>query len=165
MSIKIYALILAAIFIVHNVEEYLSFDEMKKMGFKFLGKNRVTRGAFLFAITFLSLLVVLLSVLNYLFDNDLFQKANTIVLFALTINALQHVIASIWHRRVLPGTLSAAFLILPFTVFYFIKHQEAMKWDFLGYFEYAIVSIAIMVLSIYGSLWLGIWTTRSVDNN
>lgn len=156
LSSKIYAFVLAAIFIIHNIEEYLSFDRMLKLP----GKKIFNRKSFLFAIVLLSSLVVLFSVLNYFIDSEVLQKINIVILFALSVNAVQHVIASLRHRRMLPGTYSAAFLILPFAVLYFMKLQKIMMLDFFSIIGYLIVSTAVMIFSIYGSLWLGYRFTR-----
>ena len=162
MTDKIYALILAAIFILHNIEEYLSFDKMPKISLmNLLGKKIVTRHSFLFAITFLSFFVLAIGALNYLSENPIFYQINILVLFSLAINALQHLILSLKERRIMPGTLTAALLILPCSILYTMKLFESSKLDSWSFLKYALLSPIVMFISIYISLWLGYLLTKS----
>ena len=145
MSDPIYPFILAIIFLMHNYEEWLSFDSMPKFSFI---KKYFHRKAFLFAISVLSVLVTV-------FSFPYFQKMHLIILFALTINALQHCFLSIWHRKLIPGTFSALFFMLPFSLFCLIKLFQEGALDFPKFIKYLILSPIVMIISIGTTLFIG----------
>ncbi len=149
MTDQAYLFVLAAIFIIHNAEEYVFFHRMPK---KFIFKNRKS---FLFSIAMLSLLVILSAIFGFLFkESRFFQAVNSVVLFSLSINAVQHVVFSIWYRKILPGTFSAALLIFPFSLLCFTK---LVKWEGFGFIGCLILTPIAMVLFILVTLRLGNW--------
>lgn len=155
MNEKTYVLILALIFVLHNIEEYASYDQIPSAYFKLIGNKIKNSRAFLYAIIILSAVVVLTALLNYFFSNKILETSIIILVFSILINALQHVVGSIWHRRFLPGTFTGIFLIIPFSIVYLIRFYANMKMDFYGLMLYISLSIIVMLLSIYFSLKLG----------
>ena len=109
--IDAYPLLFATVFLVHNLEEFLFFDRMPKFRY---AKKIYNRKSFLFSIVVLSLLVIFFSVWGYLHKSSIVRNVNIIILFSLTINAIQHGLLSIWYRRIIPGTLTAIFLCFPY---------------------------------------------------
>jgi len=152
MNDKIYSLLLSAIFIIHNLEEYFSFDRMPKIR---IFKKIMNRRSFLFSIGIFSLFVLLLSLLNYFLENKILQKINLLILFSLTINSIQHLILSIWYRRIAPGTISAILLMFPCSVLYFLTLFDEKKLDGFTFVEYLILSPIVMGVAIIGTLWFG----------
>lgn len=144
MNEQVIFFILALIFMIHNWEEYISFDQMPK---PWVGKKILNRRNFLFATILLSLIVLLLSF-------PYFKKVHALVVSVLAINSLQHVVLSLWHRRVVPGTLSALFLMLPFCFLYFARLFREGEMDLCGLLQYLILAPIAMVISIMIALWL-----------
>jgi len=155
--IDAYPLLLAAIFLVHNLEEYIFFDRIPKFRY---AKKIFNRKSFLFSIVVLSLLVVFFSVWDYLSSNPIVRNVNIIVLFSLTINAIQHGLLSIRFRRVIPGTISALFLVLPVSALYFMRLYELKSFDLWSFVEYLALSPAVMVILLLITLWFGNRLTR-----
>lgn len=142
MNESTYPFILSLIFVLHNAEEYISFDRMSKI-------IPMKKWSFLFSIALLSALVVLFAA------SEVFAGANIVVLFALLINSLQHCLLSIWHKKMVAGIYTALFLMLPFSVFYFIRLCELGIINYGNFLAYLAVSPVIMVISIVGTLRLG----------
>lgn len=151
MNDKIYPLLLSAIFIIHNLEEYLSFDQMPKMIFKKI----VNRRSFFFSINILSLFVILSSILNYFLENRILQRINLLILFSLAINSIQHLVLSFWRRKLVPGTISATLLMLPCSLLYFHALFEKEKLDGFTFIMYLILSPIVMSIAIISTLWIG----------
>ncbi|MBI5346676.1 MAG: HXXEE domain-containing protein [Chlamydiae bacterium] len=155
MNEKTYVLILALIFVLHNIEEYASYDQIPSAYFKLIGNKFKNSRTFLYAIAILSIVVIFITLLNYFFSNKILETSIIILVFSILINALQHVIGSIWYRRFLPGTFTGIFFIIPFSIVYLIKFDANMKMDFYNLLLYISLSIIVMFLSIYFSLRLG----------
>ncbi len=147
-------MILAVIFLLHNLEEWLSFDEMPKPG---IGKKIMTRKSFLFSAVLLSSLVILFSL-------PTFEKIHLIILFSLLINSLQHGVLSIRHRRIVPGTYTALLLIFPYSLFLLARMIQEGKTDVLTLIVNLILSPFVMGLSIVSTLFLGYYLFSNKRN-
>jgi hypothetical protein len=152
LRIETYSLLMAAIFLVHNLEEFLSFDRMPKFRY---AKKITNRKSFLFSIVVLSLLVIIFSVWGYLSKSPIIQNINIIVLFSLTINAIQHGLFSIRYRKIVPGTLTALFFVLPVSALFFMRLYEMRAFDCWSFVQYSIVSSVVMIASLWITLWIG----------
>ena len=150
--IDVYPMLLATVFLMHNLEEMIFFDRMPKFRY---AKKIFNRRSFLFSLTVLSILAIFFAVWGYLYRSPIVQNVNIVVLFSLTINAIQHGLLSIWYRRIIPGTLTALFLVLPVSALFFMKLYELKAltcWSFVGYL---ILSPTVMIASILITLWVG----------
>ena len=159
--INIFSMLLATVFLLHNLEEMIFFDRMPKFQY---AKKIFNRGSFLFSIVVLSLLAIFFAVWGYLYRSPIVQNVNIIVLFSLTINAIQHGLLSIWYRRIIPGTWTALFLILPISALFFMKLYELKAlscWSFVGYL---VLSPAVMIALILITLWIGNLFTNGVKH-
>jgi hypothetical protein len=155
MNEKIYFLLLALMFVLHNIEEYLFYYRMPPAYLKLIEGKFNNPRCFLYAISLLSLLAMFLVLLNYFTSSEIVKTATFIMCLTIFINALQHLVASLWYRKILPGTFTATFLIVPFSIFGWIKLHHLIKIDFYSFMLYLIVSLIVMVLLIHGSLWFG----------
>jgi hypothetical protein len=149
---NIYPLLLSFVFIIHNLEEYIYFDQITKPPFF---KKIANRRSFLFAIGILSLFVLIVSVLQFFITSGFLQNLNLLILFSLALNSIKHIFLSIWKRTFDPGTISAVLLMLPCSVFYFLKLFDEGKLNGLIVFEYFILSLFVMPIVIMFVLWFG----------
>lgn len=140
-----YPFVLAAIFILHNFEEWYFFDRLPKLG---PFKRFANRNSFLFAISLLTVLVIVCSF-------PYFQKTHLIILLSLMINAIQHGVISIWYRRIIPGTFSALLLMLPFSTIYLIKLFSGTGLGLKMFIYNLFLSLIAMGIAIWTTLWLG----------
>jgi Protein of unknown function with HXXEE motif len=145
MSDACYPFVLAGIFVLHNVEEYISFDRMPKSLF---GQNWMHLNSFLFSILVLSSVLLVAAFCK----NEIL---NIIILFSLMLNALQHCVLSIWYRKMTAGTFSAMFLMLPFSILYLLHLFESGAINFYSFIVYLLVSPVVMVGSILATLGVG----------
>jgi len=79
----------------------------------------------------------------------------TIIVISLLINGIQHCLSSLWMGKILPGMVSAAFLLIPFSLVYLVFLEIEIQFGIFDLVKWFIFSILIMVLSIYVSLRLG----------
>lgn len=162
MSDKIYPLLLSTIFIIHNLEEALFFDQMPNIH---IFKKIMNRRSFLFSISILSLFVLVSALLNYFLENRAMQRINLLILFSLAINSIQHLVLSFWHRKLVPGTVSAALLMFPCALIYFFALFSKRKLDVFTFIEYLILSPFVMGIAIISTLWLGSYLFSKTNKN
>lgn len=70
-----------------------------------------------------------------------------VILIALLLNGMQHCLASLWKRRILPGTATAACLLIPCSLYY-------LKSIPFGVAEWLIAPL-FMMAAIRLSLYVG----------
>lgn len=155
MHTKILGLFLSIVFIVHNIEEYRSFEDFKAFYLKAINSIFHHRTVFLYALIILTIFVSGLCISNYMLTSQALRFATTIVAMSLLTNGIGHCISSVLNRNILPGTISAIFLLIPCSVVYLVfleKETLFGVFDILGWF---LVSMIMMFLSIRASLWIG----------
>lgn len=155
---------LPIIFILHNIEEYLCFDKFKETFYKYIGKQFQHRNIFLFAIIMLSLIALTIVILNYNYHNKILHSFTIILFLAIFINGLQHCIGSLLLKKLLPGTLTAAILIIPFSIFMFISAKNEIFFGVESTFIYIVLSLLLMYVSIFMSLWCGYFINKFLIN-
>jgi hypothetical protein len=157
---KTYTLILALIFVLHSIEEFFSYERAPVQYFNLLSRRLNNPSVFFYAIILLDTLVVLIVLLNWFFSNTLLDIVVRVIFFSLFINTLQHILGSFWFKRILPGTYTATFLILPFSVACLMGLHENMRITLLQTLLYLALSPLAMFASIYSSLWLGYFLVK-----
>lgn len=110
----LFTILFSVFFLLHNLEEYLSFDKNPKIYQKTSCGLLKNRTVFAYAAIFISIVVIAILTLNIFFKNV--RPLATLVILSILINAVQHVILSLCLRRVVPGLLTACFLIIPFSI-------------------------------------------------
>lgn len=143
------------IFFLHNIEEYIFYYRMPAAYFKLIGDKIKSSKVFLCAIILLSFLALVVALFNYFISSGFIKIVSFIMCFAIFINALQHVGISCLYRKILPGTFTATFFIIPFSIFCWITLHESINVGPYSVVLFLIVSLIVMLLSIYGSLWGG----------
>lgn len=155
MQTKIIGLLLPIILILHNIEEYRSFDEFKTFYLKKMNPKLLHRKVFGYALILLTLFVSALCISNYLMNRPLLQFATTLVALSLLINGMHHCISSLRMRKMLPGTLSSIFLFIPCTVVYLIYLERETPFGLFDLVRWSILSMILMFVAIRLSLWTG----------
>lgn len=155
METKILGLFLPAVFILHNVEEYRSFEDFKAFYLKTIDPKFCNRKVFLYALIILTLFVSGICVLNYSMSSQALRFATTIINVSLLLNGIQHIVSSLWMRKFLPGTISAAFLLIPCSLVYLVFLAKETHFGIVAIVTWVLLSIIVMFVSIRISLWLG----------
>lgn len=158
----ILVLLLPLIFILHNVEEYISFDQFKDIYLKVIGRDFFDRNIFLFAISFLSISVSSIIIANYFISNHYLQLVTVIIVFSIFINGIQHCIGSLICRKILPGMLTAVFLIIPFSIIFILKLKYEILFGIKDFIVYMIVSAVVTYVAIFVSLFFGYFLNKLI---
>lgn len=146
--------ILAIAFVVHNFEEWLGFDHFREV---FLGRlDTRLKDHFVFgaALVFLSAAVLGVTLFECVFDMTLVHCLSRISVLEIGLNALWHCGLSLYRRQLVPGTLSALFLLVPLaaTATCLMFHMGDTAFEF-GL--YVVISVLLLPVFVYSSLWAG----------
>ena len=155
MHTEIWGLFFPAVFILHNIEEYRSFEVFNAFYLKAINSKFRHRMVFLYALIILTVFVSGLCISNYLMTSRILRFATTIVSMSILTNGIQHCISSLWARKILPGTISAIFLLIPCSAVYLVFLEKETQFSVLDIVGWFIISMIVMVLSIRASLWIG----------
>ncbi len=104
-----FPLVLAA----HNLEEYAHDPTFIRHAHPALPRALVDRRVVRNALILLTTAAAILALWNYITPSPSRHRLCAIAVFALLLNAAGHLLLSLRRRQLLPGTLSAVFLILP----------------------------------------------------
>lgn len=155
MQSKVFGLFLPLIFILHNIEEFRSFAVFKEFYFKKINKKLKHKRVFFYSLVILTVFVSGICIGNYFASSQAVHLMTTLIAMAFLINGLQHCITSLWMHKVLPGTISALFLLIPSSVTYFILLEKETQFGILELISWILFSVIFMYLAIHASLWLG----------
>ena len=165
MNTKILGIFLSGFFILHNIEEYRSFKDFKAFYLKKINEKLRHRKVFLYALILLTFFVSGICISNYLIASQTLQFATTLIAVSLFINGMQHCIFSVWTRKILPGTISAIFLLIPCSAIYLVFLEKEMPFGLIDIATWSIVSAILMLLAIHASLWIGYLFLKKPKNH
>jgi O-antigen/teichoic acid export membrane protein len=109
-------LLLPLVLAVHNLDEYAKYEDFVSTYHPRLSRKLTARPVIRNAVILLTVSVALLAGFSYVYNDDVLRTICTVAIFALMLNAISHCVLSLKRRRMLPGTLSAAVLVLPYSV-------------------------------------------------
>lgn len=157
-------IILALSFILHNYEEYRSFKIFNEFYLRHLNKKFQHPDIFFRAITILSFVVCGIYVLNCFIANKALQFAATIATMSLLINGVQHCIYSLLARKLLPGTISGIFLLIPLSLAYFVLLEKDIHFSIIDIIQWSAISIVASFLLIQISLRIGFHLSKCLND-
>lgn len=155
MKTTAFGLLLPAIMILHNTEEYRSFERFKNVYLKSIDEKLRKKSVFLYALAILTISAAGICVANYFIGSRTSQIATTLVMIALLFNGVQHCTFSLWYRKMLPGTVSGLFLMIPYSLIYLILLENEIKFGFFDFVSWSLLSIIFMILLIRISFRIG----------
>lgn len=155
MKTVVLGLLLPVILILHNAEEYWSFEEFKKTHLRFIKEKFRQRKIFLYALVILTTCASGICISNYFVGGRTFQFVTTIIVLSLFLNGIQHCISSLWARKILPGTISAAFLLIPYPIFYLVSLENEIRFGIFDIMRWSLLAVIFMISSIYISFRIG----------
>jgi O-antigen/teichoic acid export membrane protein len=109
-------LLLPLVLAVHNADEYARYEDFVEAYHPRLNKKLTARPVIRNAVVLLTVSVALLAGFSYMYKSDVLRAVCKLAILALMLNGVSHCVLSLKRRRILPGTLSAALLVLPYSV-------------------------------------------------
>ena len=161
INTKTLSLLLPVIFVIHNIEEYLSYDKLANYYFKFIEPKLNDSKVFLGAISLLSIIVVLIVGCNYCTCNRITNILTMIVFLSIFINAILHCIISLFCKKILPGIITSILLIIPYSIIFIIHMRKESIFEFKYIMLCSIISLIVMRISILISLRISYWLIRT----
>ncbi len=114
MSFVAINLLLPAVLAVHQIEEVARFQEFSNSFPPCLPSRFRERSSILAAVILLTLAVSVLAIFTCMLRGSPWLPFSRMAIFALLLNGFSHCVRSVQRRKLLPGTVSAALLILPY---------------------------------------------------
>lgn len=164
MSFQLLILLLPLVVGVHNFEEYRQYDEFVRIYFqRGLLARLMSRAVLRNALIFLTLAAILLCVWSYVSSAEMLLIALRIAIFALGVNAVGHCVVSAIHHSVTPGTLSAALVVLPYSILALITMRIVLGDSLIALVSYACLGAITLPLAALASILVGSCVSRLAD--
>ncbi len=156
------SLLLPIIFMIHNMEEYLFYEKFSNCFALIKPKCNNSKRSFGWAIVLLSVLTILIIGTDYFIANKITTFLKIITAVAIFVNAIQHVTYTVFFRKILPGTITSIFLIIPYSVTFIITIKKELMITYKEFLLYGMLSIIITRIVIITSLKIGNWLSNKV---
>jgi Protein of unknown function with HXXEE motif len=154
MSFVAFNLLFPIVVAVHNLDEYRGYTDFVRSYPAWLAE-RLTHRVLGWAAILLTLAVTALAVVTYFYQNDVLLTVSKIAIIGLALNCLGHCFLSLKRRAFVPGVLSGAILVLPYSVIAVFMMRADFRDSFIGLFGYAAVGAIATPLAIGAFLWMG----------
>src|SRR5215469_2570657 len=115
MTFAAFNLLFPIVVAIHNIDEYRGYEEFVRSYPSWLAE-KLTRKVVGRAAILLTLAVSVLAGLTYFYQSDVLLTVSKIAIIGLALNCVGHCILSLKRRALIPGTLSGAILVLPYSV-------------------------------------------------
>jgi hypothetical protein len=160
MTLVNFALLFPVVLAIHNIDEYVRYDDFLRSYPSWFAK-KLTRPIVRRAAVLLTLAAAVLVALTYFNRSDVLITISKVAIIALGLNGIGHCLLSLKNRAVLPGTLSAIVLVLPYSaiaVMMMLINSGDSSWSLLRYAAIGAVVAPIVIGSVltvsYGFSWL-----------
>ena len=154
MTFAAFNLLFPIVVAIHNIDEYRGYTDFVRSYPAWLAK-RLTRRVLGWAAILLTLAVTALAVATYFYQSDVLLIVSKIAVIGLGLNCLGHCFLSLKRRALVPGTLSGAVLVLPYSVIAVFLMRTDFRDSFLGLFGYAAIGAIATPVAIGAFIWLG----------
>jgi hypothetical protein len=154
MSFAALNLLFPIVVAVHNIDEYRGYTDFVRSYPSWLAE-KLTRRVLGWAVILLTSAVTALGVATYFYQNDVLLVVSKIATIGLALNCLGHCFLSLKRRALVPGTVSGALLVLPYSVIAVFMMRTDFRDSFLGLFGYAAIGAIATPVTIGTFLWMG----------
>jgi hypothetical protein len=154
MTFAVFNLLLPIVVAVHSIDEYRGYEDFVRSYPAWLAE-KLTRNVVGWAAILLTLAVTALAVATYFYQNDVLLMASKIAIIGLGLNCIGHCFLSLKRRALVPGTLSGAILVLPYSVIAVSMMLTDLRDSFLDLFGYAAIGAIGTPIAIGAFLWTG----------
>ena len=132
-------------FVIHNIEEAIWLPSWSKHAKKF--HKAVGFNEFVFAVLIITILGVLLTFLNSIYDNKIMNSLYLGYVGMMVLNAIfPHLVATIVLRRYAPGLITAITLNVP--IGSYILYESMKELEFINIIISTVLISVIIVVSL-----------------
>jgi hypothetical protein len=107
-----------------------------------------------------TLFVAVIAGLAYVHKGGVYVALCNITILAFMENAIGHCVLSLKRRTLVPGTLSAAVLVLPYSIVAIASMRADLASSYSSLLLFAACGAVAMPLFIVGFIWLGYGISR-----
>ena len=154
MTFAAFNLLFPIVVAIHNIDEYRGYTDFVRSYPAWLAE-KLTRRVIGWAAILLTLAVTALAVATYFYQNDVLLMASKIAIIGLALNCVGHCFLSLKRRALVPGTLSGAILVLPYSAIAVSMMRIDLRDSFMGLLGYAAFGVIATPLAIGAFLWMG----------
>jgi hypothetical protein len=145
---------------VHNVDEYSRYDDFVRTYHSRFFPERVSRPALRNTLIVATVFVAVIAGLAYVHKGGVYVALCNITILTFMENAIGHCVLSLKRRTLVPGTLSAAVLVLPYSIIAIASMRADLAGSYWSLLLLAACGALAMPLFILGFHWLGYWISR-----
>lgn len=138
---------------LHNIDEYSRYDDFASAYHLRLTERFTTRPVVRDAMLLLTIAIAVLDAQAYASRTAVLMRASEIAIFALLLNGFGHCALSLRRHTVIPGTLSAIVLVLPYSGIAITTMRTSLEATVGSLACDAILGAMTMPLAILFSLW------------
>jgi len=132
-------------FVIHNIEEAVWLPSWSKHAKKF--HKDVDFNEFVFAVLIITILGVLLTFLNSIYDNKIMHSLYLGYVGMMVLNAIfPHLVATIALKRYAPGLITAIALNVP--IGSYILYESMKELEFINIITSTVLISVIIVVSL-----------------
>jgi hypothetical protein len=153
---------LPVVLAIHNVDEYMRFDDFVKAFHGRLGPRILNRQVVFSAATLLTLAVAVLCALTFIYRTPVLYFVSQAAIFAILLNAIGHCVLSVKRRSRTPGTVSAICFVIPYCSWAVLLMTTGLGQSRREILLAALLGAAGMAPVIYLFLMLGLIFARIV---
>lgn len=160
MTFPTFDLLFPIVLAIHNVDEYRRCDDFIRAFHPSVAPKLTTRRVVRDGAILLTITVAILSVLTYTYNSAALVTISKVAIFALMLNGIGHCILSLKRRTLVPGTLSAVILILPYSAFAIVIMHTRLGdsfWSLLPYMAFGALTAPVAILIF---LWVSYGLSR-----
>ena len=154
MTFAAFNLLFPIVVAIHNIDEYRGYTDFVRSYPAWLAE-KFTRRVIGWAAILLTLAITALAVATYFYQNDVLLMASKIAIIGLALNCVGHCFLSLKRRALVPGTLSGAILVLPYSAIAVSMMRIDLRDSFMGLLGYAAFGVIATPLAIGAFLWMG----------
>ena len=155
MALNILVLLLPIVLAIHNLDEYLRYEEFISAYHSRLPNRLTARPTIFWAATTLTAAVAFICVGAVLSKSQALWLISKVSIYALMLNAVSHCLLSLKRRRWLPGTRSACMLVLPYSVIALIVMRTSADDSLASMLRNVLLGAVTIPLAVAGSLLVG----------
>ncbi len=148
MTVDVLVLLFPLVLAIHNLDEYLRYEDFIRIYHPRLPAKLTTRTAVFWAATALTAFAALICIGAFISRSPTLMLIAKVSICALMLNAVSHCALSIKRRVLLPGTRSAGLLVLPYSVLALAvmrSHGGESAGDLLRYAALGAIAIPVAV--------------------
>ena len=157
MAFNILVLLFPIVLAIHNLDEYARYEGFVSAYHPRLAAKPTTRPAIFWAATALTVAAAVICLAAFIWETPVLLVGTKVLICALLLNAVSHCLLSLKRRRVLPGTRSACFIVLPYGVVALIVMRTSVGDSGAAIIRYALfggvtipLAVAVFLLIGYG---------------